>query len=57
MGRMFEILRQEKKFKMVWFGLSEIFKMEPFKLYIPSKVTELDIAKLNLKISTGNRAK
>ena len=48
MGRMFETLRQEKKFKMVLFGLSEnnchdywfgsmweIFKMESFKLYIP----------------------
>ena len=48
MGRMFETLRQEKKFKMVLFGLSEnnchdywfgsmweIFKMKSFKLYIP----------------------
>ena len=48
LGRMFETLRQEKKFKMVLFGLSEnnchdywfgsmweIFKMESFKLCIP----------------------
>ena len=47
-GRMFETLRQEKKFKMVLFGLSEndcheywfgsiwaMFKTESFKLYIP----------------------
>ena len=48
MGRMFETLWQEKKFKMVLLGLSEnnyheywfgsmwaMFKMESFKLYIP----------------------
>ena len=70
MGRIFETLRQEKKFKMVLFGLSEnnchgywfgsmweIFKMESFKLYILKKVPKFDIIKLNLKITIGYRAK
>ena len=70
MGRMFETLRQEKKFKMVLFGLSEnnchdywfgsmweIFKMESFKLYILKKLPKFDIVKLNLKITIGYRAK
>ena len=52
MGRVFETLRQEKKFKIVLLGLSEnnfhaywfgsmweIFEMESFKLYIRYKVT------------------
>ena len=31
--------------------------MESFKLYILKKLPKLDIAKLNFKISIGNRAK
>ena len=70
MDRVFETLQQEKKFKMVLFGLSEndcheyslgsmwpMFKMESFKLHIPQNLPKVDIAKLILKIIIGNRVK
>ena len=69
MGRMFEILRQEKKFKMILPGLSEnncheywfgsmwgMIKME-LRCTFLKKLPKADIEKLILEISIGNRGK
>ena len=69
-GRMFETLRQEKKFKMVLLGLSKIIavgndlvgcerslKWNLLRCTFLKKLPKVDIAKLMLKISIGNRAK
>ena len=71
MGRMFETLWQEKKFKMVLLGLAEnnchdywfgsmwerYLKWNHSSCTFLKKFPKLDIAKLNLKIGIGNRAK
>ena len=67
---MFETLRQEKKFKMVLLGLSKIIAVSNdsveseqclkwifLRCTFLKKLPKVDIAKLMLKISIGNRAK
>ena len=70
MSRMFEILQQEKKFKMIlpglsknncheyWFGcMWEMIKMDHLSCTFRKKLPKADIAKLILEISIGNCAK